>query len=65
MARTMPAELKRFPPMMPTYFTDFKRTNFGVYKNRLVCHDYGVSFIVETATSSKRVRKIEWWDEDR
>ncbi|WP_373379902.1 hypothetical protein [Cupriavidus nantongensis] len=59
MARTTPAV--DFPEKMPVFLCDFKRTNYGLYDGRLVCHDYGTSLIFEHGMS-KRMRKAEWWD---
>lgn len=59
MARTTPA--LEYPEKMPVFLCDFKRTNYGIYDGRLVCHDYGTSLIFEHGMS-KRMRKAEWWD---
>lgn len=59
MARTTPA--LEYPDKMPVFLCDFKRTNYGMYDGRLVCHDYGTSQIFEHGMS-KRKRKAEWWD---
>lgn len=59
MARTTPAT--KFPSTMPVFLTDFKRTNYGLYKGRLVCHDYGTHLMFEHGMS-KRERRAEWYD---
>lgn len=61
MARTMPAT--KFPDKLPVYLTDTKRTNYGIYKGRLVCHDYGTHLLMERGMT-KRMRKANWWDLD-
>ncbi|SOY56850.1 hypothetical protein [Cupriavidus taiwanensis] len=59
MARTTPAIA--YPEKMPVFLCDFKRTNYGLYDGRLVCHDYGTSLIFEHGMT-KRMRKADWWD---
>lgn len=39
MAKTEP--LKKVPLSLPTFLTDHKPANYGLYKGRVVCHDYG------------------------
>jgi hypothetical protein len=60
MARTSPALPEKFPARVPAFFTDLKRENFGLYKNRLVAHDYGVHLLMEEGMT-KRLKKAEWW----
>ncbi len=56
--RTTPAPSSRYPAKMPKFLTDMKRSNYGLYKGRLVCHDYGlICLTVTTAT-----RKADWWE---
>lgn len=38
-ARTQP--LKKLPDELPDFLTDIKRENFGIYRGRVVAHDYG------------------------
>ncbi len=57
--RTTPIEKNRFPPKIPSFLTDTKRSNFGMYKGRVVCHDYGFTI----SNFSTRLKKAEWWDE--
>jgi hypothetical protein len=51
----------KFPDQMPVFLTDFKRANYGVYKGRVVAHDYGTNLLMERGMS-KRMRKPYWWD---
>lgn len=51
----------RFPDKMPAFLCDFKRTNYGMHKGRIVCHDYGTHLMFENGMT-KRMRKAEWWD---
>lgn len=60
MARTSPPS--KYPALVPAFFTDLKRKNFGVYKGRFVCHDYGVTLWEGGFT--KRMRKAGWWGLD-
>ncbi len=57
--RTTPAPLRCYPAKMPGFLTDMKRSNYGLYKGRLVCHDYGL--VVSSARLT--MRKAHWWDE--
>ena len=52
----------KFPDRMPAFLCDFKRTNYGLYEGRVVCHDYGTALIFEHGMT-KRMRKANWWDE--
>jgi len=60
MAKTM--QPHEYPEQMPIFLCDFKRTNYGVYDGRLVCHDYGLNFSMEYGLFTKRMKKAEWWD---
>ncbi|MDP2322550.1 MAG: hypothetical protein Q8N51_00780 [Gammaproteobacteria bacterium] len=63
MARTEPlsaAQMKRWRHI-PAFFTDIKPGNFGVYKGRLVCHDYGNHLLMEVGMT-KRMRTVRWED---
>lgn len=59
-SRTRQPQDREYPGRMPVFFTDFKRTNYGLLGRRLVCHDYGTSLITEHGLSH-RLRKVEWW----
>jgi hypothetical protein len=62
--RTRTPGPKEFVERVPVWFTDMKRANWGINSSgRLVCHDYGTSFIVEEGTQTKRMKKAEWYDE--
>lgn len=41
MDRTEPLPRSRTPKKVPGFLTDHKIANFGLLKNRVVCHDYG------------------------
>lgn len=58
--RTEKMGKKQYPAKMPTFFTDFKYNNYGLYKNRIVCHDYGYNRLMDKGLS-KRMIKADWW----
>ncbi|WP_328186936.1 hypothetical protein [Marinobacter sp. OP 3.4] len=58
-AKTKPLDGK-LPDQLPAFFTDTKAANFGIYKGRVVCHDYGLHLMLEKGMT-KRMRKVEWW----
>lgn len=60
-SRTRQPRNSEYPDRMPIFFTDFKRSNYGLLGRRLVCHDYGTALITEHGLSH-RLRKVEWWD---
>lgn len=68
MERTRPALPKRYPDKVPVWFTDLKRSNWGLVDDNkgahrwLVCHDYGTSLAIQEGTVTKRMRKAEWHD---
>lgn len=59
MAKTLQPHV--WPKQMPVYLTDLKRPNFGIYKGRLVCHDYGTNSLNIHGLTS-RVRTAHWCD---
>ena len=46
----------KFPPKMPKFLTDLKRSNFGLWKGNLVCIDY--AFTISEA--SLDMRRAQW-----
>lgn len=60
MSRTRPLGQDQLPKQMPAFLTDFKRANYGIYKGRVVCHDYGVNLAIDRGLST-RLRKVHWW----
>lgn len=59
MKRTKP--LTRDPEKMPAFFTDMKRTNYGMLGRQPVCHDYGMTLLMQVGLTT-RMRKPAWWD---
>lgn len=57
MKKTTPAT--KYPDKMPAFLADFKKTNYGIYNKKLVCHDYGMSMIIRTGLT-KRMKKAFW-----
>ena len=51
MKRTKP--LKRMPLELPEIFADTHIDNWGTYKGRVVCHDYGFHAIMERGLKGK------------
>lgn len=41
---------------LPTFLTDIKRENFGLFEGRLVCIDYAMTIM----DASTRLKKAEW-----
>ena len=66
--RTRPPAPQEFTEKVPIWFTDLKRTNWGMAstnkddKQYLVCHDYGTSLMLQDGTTTKRMKKAEWFD---
>ena len=59
--RTRPVSISELPDKIPAAFTDLKVTNWGMFDNRIVCHDYG-KLILDADVSTKLVR-AKWWEE--
>lgn len=60
--RTQIPQKKKYPQKMPAFFTDFKYQNFGLYKGKLVCHDYA-GFNIDKGLT-KRMINANWWNWD-
>lgn len=59
MKRTTKPARASYPKMLPAFLTDRKRQNFGLYKGKLVAHDYG---LYNVTVPTKR-KKADWWGE--
>ena len=55
--RTEPFPADAYPKKLPKFLTDTKRSNFGMFEKRVVCHDYA---LVVTTLSTAMV-KADWW----
>ena len=62
-SRTILARPKEYADRMPVFFTDFKRSNYGILGKQLVCHDYGTALVLDHGLITTRMRKPKWWDE--
>lgn len=51
------------PKRMPEYFSDFKRSNWGLLNGKLVAIDYGSSIMTTTGLTSK-IKTVDYWVED-
>lgn len=61
--RTQPVPKNfQWPKKIPEFITDTKRPNFGIYKKRLVCHDYANN-LCENYARTVKMKKVEWRDE--
>lgn len=56
--RVQPVAVEDLPEKVPTFLTDLKRSNFGRYKGRIVCCDYG-SLITNL---NNRLKEAHWDD---
>lgn len=61
MERTLPAERSKYPKRMPMFLGDYKYSNYGLLRGKLVCHDYGSMLAAHNGLSSK-MRRADWWD---
>lgn len=63
MKRTKPVTMKtlRKTTRVPVFLSDLKRTNYGLYKGRLVCHDYGTN-LLRTYGLGVKFKKAGWID---
>lgn len=61
MRKTEPAPSSAYPKMMPAFFTDFKKSNYGLLDGRLVCHDYGTC-LLPTVGVTARMKKVDWYE---
>lgn len=61
MEKTRTPAPHEYPDLVPSFFTDMKRTNFGMSGKWLVAHDYGVNLLTEKGLN-KRMKKAHWWD---
>lgn len=64
MKRTMPVAMSEMPKKIPNFFSDLKIENWGRYKGRIVCHDYGNTLALGKGTNNWKMKKAEWWSEN-
>lgn len=58
-ARTTPLPPDRVPRQLPNFLTDLKPSNFGLYKGRVVAHDYALNLAASNGLAQARVRKLQ------
>lgn len=56
--RVQPLRPDELPERLPGFLTDTKVSNFGLYKGRVVCCDYGTLI----TTLNNRMKKAHWHD---
>ncbi len=61
MYRTLRPDPQEWEDRMPAFLSDFKRDNFGMYEDRLVCHDYGINKMLISGTSARLIN-ADWRD---
>jgi hypothetical protein len=61
-AKTTPIAAGQLPKKVPAIFADTKPDNWGMYKGRPVCHDYGNHNLYNLARRSALVLKRPDWD---
>lgn len=59
MARTYPVSDERLPTVIPALFTDLQRVNIGMYKDKVVFHDYALNLILESAIDKPKAKIIK------
>lgn len=62
MARTRPIPIGKFPKRIPALFTDIKPDNWGMYRGRPVCHDYGNHTVFTLARPHASKLKAAHWE---
>jgi hypothetical protein len=61
-AKTTPLKGKDFPKRIPAIFADTKDTNWGMYKGRPVCHDYGNNSVYTLAKATGKKLVAATWE---
>jgi hypothetical protein len=59
MGRTKPISDRMWNAIeeLPAFLEDLKQENFGIYKGRVVCHDYGYTGFIELGMKSKKMKR--------
>lgn len=52
-------DIRKFDKI-PSYFTDLKKSNYGMIGNQLVSHDYGTILLTDIMQKAKMI-KPDWW----
>lgn len=61
MKKTTPAPADKYPPKLPVFLSDTKRSNYGMIGKQFVCHDYGTHLMMERGMT-KLQSKVTWTD---
>lgn len=64
-ARCSIAPDSKYPKKVPMCFSDFKRENWGLYKSRMVCFDYGAHstiILTEGIANCSKLKRVKWWE---
>lgn len=56
-ARVDPLPRNRRVTKLPDFLSDFKASNYGIFKGRVVCADYGTNLLMERGAERSRMRK--------
>ncbi|MES2415106.1 MAG: hypothetical protein V4614_14970 [Pseudomonadota bacterium] len=62
MGRTRPIPIGKFPKRIPALFADIKPENWGMYRGRPVCHDYGNHSVFSVARPLLKKMKPALWE---
>ena len=57
-----PARREELPEKVPSFFTDMKVSNWGIYEGRPVAVDYGVNLLIDRGLTNA-MKAAEWYDE--
>lgn len=61
-ARTTPIPIGKYPKKVPAIFADLRPANWGMYKGRPVCHDYGNHSVFTLAKKPGSVLQAVTWE---
>ncbi len=50
---------EEYPDSIPAFFTDIKKSNFGILDGKFVCRDYGCNLLMTKGITSK-MQKVNW-----
>ena len=56
-------DIPKLPRRIPKWMTDLKPENWGWYKGRIVCCDYGNHLLLNGCVS-KKTKKADWWSSE-
>lgn len=60
-ARTKPIPIGKYPKRVPELFADLKPGNWGMYRGRPVCHDYGNHRLYTLARApASKLQSVVW-----